>query len=278
MNILKDNFDNTIRQTFGETIDALERAFIRFGIDYYLIGAFVRDVWTNHISSIPELRGTLDIDFAVLINRHSDYQELIDYLVKKEGFTSHPEPYRLISNNKKIVDLLPFGGIEKDGEVLIKGRRPLYLSVLGTKEVADNSKVIEGNFRVITLPGLSILKLIAWSENPGRTKDLDDFYFIAKYYSEIAADDLYKPENLELVEQCIEFRFAGARLLGREMALITQKSQSLYNIIVDVLNRLLKGFTHLEIDEMYNANKYDEFNLRLKLCSELLSEYKKLSG
>lgn len=278
MSTLKDNFDNTIRNTFGETIDALERAFNSFGIDYYLIGAFVRDVWTNHINTIPELRATLDIDFAVLINRHSDYQELIDYLVKNEGFTSHPEPYRLISNNKKIVDLLPFGGIEKDSEVLIKGRKPVYLSVLGTKEVTETAQVIEGNFRVITLPGLSILKLVAWSENPGRVKDLEDFFFIAKFYSEIATDDLYKPENIELVEHCSEFSFAGARLLGREMALIAQKSPLLYNKIADTLGNQLKGFAHSEVDDMYEANKPDELSLKLKLVKELLEEYGKTNA
>lgn len=275
MSTLKDNFDNTIRNTFGETIDALERTFNSFGIDYYLIGAFVRDVWTNHINTIPELRATLDIDFAVLINRHSDYQELIDYLVKNEGFTSHPEPYRLISNSKKIVDLLPFGGIEKDNEVLIKGRKPIYLSVLGTKEVTETAQVIEGNFRVITLPGLSILKLVAWSENLGRVKDLEDFFFIAKFYSEIATEDLYKSDNIELVEHCSEFRFAGARLLGREMALIAQKSPLLYNKIADILGNQLKGFGHSEIDDMYEANKHDELSLKLKLVKELLEEYGK---
>lgn len=236
----------------------------------------MRDVWTDHITSIPELRATLDIDFAVLINKHTEYEDLITYLVEKEQFIVQPEPYRLVSSNGKIVDLLPFGGIEQEGEVLIRGRKPIYLSVFGTKEVTENAQVVEGNFRVITLPGLSILKLLAWSDNPGRTKDLDDFFFIVKYYSEIAADDLYEPENVELVEQCIEFRFAGARLLGREMASITQKSSFLYEKIAKVIESLLKGFTLSEVDEMYEANRHEEFYLKLKFVRELIEEYHKI--
>ena len=53
MDILKQNFDNTVRQRFGQTIEALESAFKLYNLDYYLIGAFVREVWTDHVTGLP---------------------------------------------------------------------------------------------------------------------------------------------------------------------------------------------------------------------------------
>jgi len=45
-NILKIQFDK-IRQEgdYQELLEALERGFSKFGIDYYLVGATARDVW-----------------------------------------------------------------------------------------------------------------------------------------------------------------------------------------------------------------------------------------
>jgi hypothetical protein len=44
MNTIKNNFDNTIRQKFGDALEVLEEAFQEFEIDNYLIDYFVRDV------------------------------------------------------------------------------------------------------------------------------------------------------------------------------------------------------------------------------------------
>jgi len=35
----------------------------------------------------------------------------------------------------------------------------------------------------------------------------------------------------------------------------------------------LKGFSHLEVDDMYEANKPDELSLKLMLVKELLEEF-----
>lgn len=99
-------------------------------------------------------------------------------------------------------------------EVLIKGHRVVELSVFGTKGVTQKAEIIEDNFKVITLPGLSIMKLITWYDTDDRAKDLEDFYYILQNYADIATDDLYLEENLHLLEEYDEVRFSGARLLS----------------------------------------------------------------
>lgn len=274
MDFLKSNFHNVVLNRFGQSIQSLERAFNHFGLDYYLIGAFVRDLWTNHIATIQSPRATYDLDFAVLINTRNEFEQLVEFLVVNENFTRHTEPYRLIASNGSIIDIIPFGATENEVSIAVGGKRLVYLSVFGTREVTNHAAVVEGNFKVISLPGFCILKLISWSENPGRAKDLEDFYFVLNNYSEIFTDELYLPVNLELVEQCAEFRFAGARLLGRQMAEITQKSEQLNTRISELLMGMLSGFTQAEVDEMYEANN-DNLSLVMKLVSELLDEYHK---
>ncbi len=272
MNTLKNNYDNTIRNKFGDALNALEKAFQDFDIDYYLIGAFVREVWTDHIKTLPDKRATRDIDFAIYINEHEQYDKLKLHLVENAGFKEHKEPYRLLTPDNNIVDLIPFGGIEQNGEVLIKGHKVVELSVFGTKEVTEKAEVIEDNFKVITLPGLAVLKLISWHETDNRAKDLEDFYYILQNYADIATDDLYLDENLHLLEEYDEVRFSGARLLGKEMLKIIKGSPELKNRVTQILSQLIKNYTPEDIDLMYEAEKSDIQFLRLKLVKELLVE------
>ncbi|MBN1416491.1 MAG: hypothetical protein JW973_15410 [Bacteroidales bacterium] len=275
MNILKDNFEHTVQLRFGTAIDALERAFKKFGIDYYLIGAFVREVWTDHITGLPEKRITRDLDFAVYIKNNDQYNALKKHLITEENFTGHEEPYRLLAPDGNIIDLIPFGGIEQNNEVYLKGRKVVHLSVFGTREVTANAQVIEGNFKVITLPGLAIMKLVAWAESTDRRKDLEDFYYILMNYSDIATDHIYQENNLDLLENCTEVRFAGAKLLAREMKAIIKDSSKLKLKISEILNHLLENFNFNDIDEMYKVNDpSDKHILRLKFIKECLEELK----
>ena len=250
----------------------LEKTFRELGIDYYLIGAFVREVWTDHIKSLPDMRVTRDLDFAICINDYRQYDQLKNHLVINAGFKEHQEPYRLLTPENDIVDLIPFGGIEQNGEVLIRGNKIVELSVFGTREVTGKAKVIDDHFKVITLPGLAVLKLNSWHESPGRAKDLEDFYYILQNYADIATDDLYLDENLHLLEEYDEVRFSGARLLGREMLKIMIDSPELKNRISRILLQLIKDHSPKDIDEMYDAEKTDILFSRRKLVKELVME------
>jgi predicted nucleotidyltransferase len=77
MDYLKVNFDTMRNGAMKSTFDSLERAFTKFQIDYYLIGAFARDMWLSHLDYLPARRATLDIDFSIYIDDNSKYEAAI---------------------------------------------------------------------------------------------------------------------------------------------------------------------------------------------------------
>lgn len=114
-NIYRNNFEK-IKEVYKDIFEALERAFKRFDIDYYLIGAQSRDVWTDHLNLVK--RTTRDIDYCVYVGDRNAWNQLNEYLVREEGFTRDEEkPYRFYKG--EMVDLIPFGGIEDNGEVTL---------------------------------------------------------------------------------------------------------------------------------------------------------------
>lgn len=199
-NIYNTNFER-IKIVYSNIFEALERALKKFDIDFYLIGAQSRDVWISHLDL--DFRTTRDIDFSVYIQDYKTWNDLTEYLIHQEGFTrEEKEPYRFYLD--QMVDLIPFGGIEENGEVVLPNP-DTELSVYGCKEVTEEAFVMESEFKVITLPGLCILKLIAWNEKPDqRAKDWNDFLFILIHYHEIAGEQLFEGSHDDLFDDNFE--------------------------------------------------------------------------
>jgi len=270
MSFLKKNFERLKKEGLEETFEVLELAFKKYGIDYYLIGARARDLWTDHIA-LSEKSTTKDVDFCIYINEHEQYKTLVKNLVETYGFTrDEEEPYRFYFNGT--IDLIPFGGIEKDGEVLLENP-PTELSVYGTEEAVTYAEIVEGAFKVVTLPGLCVLKLIAYCEKPDRrAKDLEDFYFLLENYGEIAGDQLFEDvEHEDLIKDDFELTLASARLLGRQIKNIASGSQELSAKLNQILVSRLKGFSELEIDSMHQVrDSGDTLVERFKLVTEVI--------
>lgn len=272
MNTLKHNWTNLRHTPLGETIALLEKGFAAFELDFYLIGAFARDIWLENINGLPRRRRTADVDFAVYINRHTEYEQLKTYLVQTLGFRQDAQSYRLVNPNDIMVDLLPFGGIEKNGEVFLEGRPPLEMSVLGTRQVTAEAVIVEGAFKVITLPGLCILKLVAFSEKPGsRAKDLQDFYYLLENYFTIAGHELYETPHDDLLEGDYDPDYAAARLLGRQIQQVASPDAALLQVVTRLLQERLERFSYADINQMIAAHgKADTAIFRMKLLAELL--------
>lgn len=98
-----------------------------------------------------------------------------------EGFVANKEnAFVLIWKDQTQVDLIPFGDLEKEGVVTVKGTGFTSMNVEGVKEVFKEASAeiqIDDNkqFKVCTLSGIIILKLIAWDDRPEvRGDDIDD--------------------------------------------------------------------------------------------------------
>jgi predicted nucleotidyltransferase len=276
MNGLKINTNNLPDKNFKELIVILEKAFRKLSIDFYLVGARVRDLWFN-IKGIQPKRFTYDIDFAVLVSDINEFERLIQYLVKTGDFKVHQnEPYRLVfSRNNYLVDLLPFGEIEEANYTHITSR--FETKILGLKEVFEKSiKVYLDNdlqIKIASLAGFCILKLISWDDRKAeRERDLMDLYSIVHNYFDFESEEIYD-KHLDLFDNSDNFNRIniGAKVLGRQMADILARSEKLKNRVLTILRQ---NTTNIENSRMGTiiASKYDmDLTTVVRLLEDLLS-------
>lgn len=235
---------NKIRQekSILKILEALERGFVKFDIDYYLIGAVAREVWMRGLKDITPRRATSDIDFGILIKDHEHFAELKDYLIGQEGFTGYKgNAFVLIAPDGRQIDILPFGEIAKEGKVTVKGTGMTTLYVDGMKEVFEEG-LPEVNFeekitfKVCTLPGIVLLKLIAYDDRPEMRKDdLIDIADILLHFFNIY-DELIWSEHNDLFDDERSLEKISARVLGREMGRILKRNEKLRIRVIGILS------------------------------------------
>lgn len=244
---------NTSKKTYKElsatyiteVYSIIDKVCEQNNVSCYLIGAQARDI--NLLESgIRPTRGTMDIDFAIMLPDMVTYEKILDDLLVS-GFRKTNVPYRIIHDTTDtVVDLLPFGEVEETGTVKFT-EREIELSVIGFREVNSIvQEVIIGTtpVRVTPMEGLFILKLISWEEKPSdRAKDLGDLQFILKNYFAINEVRFYE-EHLDCIDEIDSVNFqliAGARLLGRDMAQALNLSEALKIKILEIIKDKLSG-------------------------------------
>lgn len=244
MSSYKINYEQLRQQPeITEMLSALERGFEKFGIDFYLVGAVARDVWMSGINKIAPRRTTGDIDFAVLINDKGIYEALKDYLIKTEGFQPTKEnAFVLLWKDKTEVDLLPFGAIEdEEGKVTVQGTGYTTVHVPGFTEVYEEGLpelelAGDHQFKFCTLPGIVILKLIAWDDRPeARRDDINDISDILNHFFNMYDNEIWDNHSDLFADENAELNHIAARVMGREMAKIAKRNEKLYNRIDGIL-------------------------------------------
>lgn len=247
MNSYKINYKQLRQQPeITEMLSALERGFQKFDIDFYLVGAVARDVWMSAINNIDPRRTTGDIDFAVLINDKGTYEALKEYLIQHEGF--HPykgNSFVLIWKDKTEVDLLPFGAIEVEdgnGIVSMNGLGLTNISLQGFTEVYEEGlpqlELGETHqFKFCTLPGIVLLKIIAWDDRPEKRRDdIKDISDILSHFFNMYDNEIWTNHNDLFAEEDADLIHIAARVLGREMSKIALRNEKLFERIEGILN------------------------------------------
>ncbi len=274
-NILRIPFSK-IREEgqFKEIFLALERGFIKFGIDFYLVGATARDVWMKGVHDLPPKRATSDIDFGIMIKDSFVFDDLKSYLIEEEGFIpSKGNEFVLIWKDKSQVDLIPFGDLESEGIVTVKGTGFTSMNVEGFKEVYEQAseEIIteDQRFKVCTLPGIVILKLIAWDDRPEvRRDDIDDIAEIIKNYFHLN-DEVIFEQHSDLFTDDIELAEIASQFLGREIGKIVSGNPKLVERIKGILENGLNDDNNLA--ELF-ASESDE---TIEYSKSLISHIKK---
>lgn len=246
----------------GEVYIILEAVFAKYKIKYYLIGANARDVQLYKIGIKPS-RGTADIDFAIMIPDFDTYNSIFEELCTK-GFEKTDENYRLnFKRTNTVLDLMPYGEIEEDYTVNFM-ERDVSLSVLGFKEVGDNSEIIKIKEEDYVLPvtpveGILILKLISWSEKPEkRVKDLEDISTLLQYGWDFYEEEAYN-NHLDLFDdEDFEMNKVAARIIGRKMNLILKENVKLKETIISILKKSIIIKDKVKNPELVLAQQMDK--------------------
>ena len=224
---------NKIRQekSILKILQALVRGFEKFEIDFYLIGAVAREVWMLGLKDITPRRATSDIDFGADIINMERFNDLKNYLINIEGFTaSKSNDYVLFAQDGKQIDILPFGIMEKDGKVTVNGMKEVFTEA--ATDVTFEDKI---TFKVCTLPGIVLLKLVAWDDRPEiRRDDLTDIADILNHFFKIYEEMIWEHHN-DLFGEDKDLESISARVLGREMGKILKKNQDLKERILGIL-------------------------------------------
>jgi predicted nucleotidyltransferase len=99
----------------------------------------------------------------------------------------------------------------------------------------------ELDIKLASLPGLAIMKLISWKEKyPNRKRDAEDLLLIMNKYEEAGNTERLYEEDLPLLqEENFDTKLAGTRLLGRDMAKISDPRTV----------QILKGILDAETEE-----------------------------
>jgi len=277
MSVLKTSFEKIQQDpAMAEVIESLERGFMKYNIDFYLVGAMARDIWIKGVHDLKVKRATRDIDLGIMVKDEKTFEQLKEYLIIYEGFNAvKTNVFVMIAPNGMEIDLLPFGEIEKEGKVTVKGKGMTSLYMDGFKEVYDDNlpEVQLGDntkFKVCTLPGIVLLKFIAYDDRPEmRMDDIPDIGEILGHFFNIYDEIIWEKHN-DLFEEGRELDEIAARVLGREMGKIAVRNDKLKERILRILDQNTHDKNNSPIGEILASY----YNRPVKETMDLLSEIK----
>ena len=242
------NFNKLNETALKEVFSALEETFKKLNIDYYLIGAIARDIW--YTRGNKNFRTTKDIDFAAMVGSLEEYQSVKDYLKDHKGFQdSKGNSFVMTTSSGFQVDILPFGEIEIDDTIQLKGTGLTSIKVNGFMEVfnggTEEVTMASGHvFQVATLASIILLKLIAFDDRPEhRLKDARDIANILLHYFELEQDQVYGEENKDIFTSGsselddLSLPEIGSLVAGRTIHKIIVGNDILYARIIRILEQ-----------------------------------------
>ena len=245
MNTYNISFNQLQQQPYIlEMLTALEKGLTKYNIDFYLVGTDnATDIlYTTAINTMSFDRVTANIEFTFFINDKNVYVDLREYLINTEGFSHYKaDGFSLTWKNSIKVDLIPFAEIEVKPSKVLFGLTSLKIGIdeiynFGLTKVV---KIKEKHcFKVCSLPGIIILKLINYQENPRtRHDDIKDISQILNHFFDMYAYEIYKKHNDLFDNHDINLQLIAGRVIGRDMRKITELNDELFLMIKNLFKK-----------------------------------------
>ncbi len=258
---------------FKETFDCIDEVLKDLRVPYYLIGvtAIALELLKE---GIKPSRGTKDIDFAIMISSMKAYEH-VGVALEAKGFHKVAAPWTFYSKTFDVaIDLLPFGEIEENFKTGFS-ERYTDLHVLGFREVLEDAVTVEIEEKIVNippLPGMVILKLIAWSDRPEeREDDLADILRIIQHYYDLKWDEIVEIHYQLLENEPFDRLFIAAEVLGKHARAYLLKSEAISSRVLNVLDANLVDATKSAIAKKW-ARK---LNTEIDYTYSLLSAFQK---
>lgn len=232
-------------------------------IPFFMVGASARDFILEHCYGIKPRRMTRDIDLGVEVASWEQFNQLKDSLIATGKFTHDKKEQQRFHCDSIIVDIVPFGSItDENKKISWPPEHEIFMSMFGFKEAYEHAVLVRLSteppldIKIPTLPGLALMKIISWNDRPSeRQRDADDLLFIMHKYEDAGnRERLFDEEQSMLMEEEFNTQLAGIRLLGRDMARISDLEtlkvvteilenetgeQSQYKLITDMIRGAL---------------------------------------
>lgn len=248
-----------------------------------LVGATARDILLNHVFGIVAKRATYDVDLAVAVKDWQQFYALRARLLSRGTFKERgTAPQRLYFTGQSgnllyPLDLVPFGAIaEGAGEVAWPPDMAVVMNVAGYDDVLVAAEHVKfaANFdgKVVSLAGLAILKLVAWSdrgrENP---KDAHDLIHLMDSYTAAGNFERVYDEEGVIEAGDADPDLAGIYLLGKDIQRVASAET------MEVLLRIIRQDFDRLSNEMVKANRHldnaeERVVFRLRLLEKSLAQ------
>jgi predicted nucleotidyltransferase len=200
---------------------------------FFVAGATARDLMLVNVYGLRPGRATRDIDLGIAVESWDQFQGLKERMIATGEFGGDSKAQQRLFYTDRAdgfsipVDLIPFRGVASANQMIAwPPARDVVLNVAGFEEAWASSLPVEVEddftVRVASVPGLTLLKLIAWEDRGVQTnKDAADLYRLLATYSEAGNFDRLYDQELALLEAVgFDLEIAGAELLGRDVARI----------------------------------------------------------
>jgi predicted nucleotidyltransferase len=259
-----------------DLLKTLANYFHSQGIDFYIVGAAARDIVLGMIHHKGARRKTNDLDIALMIRDWQVFEEINTSLCNLPDFAkSSRQKQRFHYKDHLILDVIPFGEIASaNRNIYWPPDETPVMSVSGFSEMAKQALTVtidsEFEIGVASLPGIFVLKLIAWQDRYRTTnKDADDMAYILDEYFEINIERIVDshPDIFD-ADDFTSFT-AAAVLMGRDVRILLSGNhdllQELTRIIDDEIDKAQDSLLIGQILETHRSKKYDELYRSLKL-------------
>jgi predicted nucleotidyltransferase len=208
-------------------IRTLDRVASSMNIPWFIIGATARDILMEHVYALETTRATHDVDFAVAVSSWDVFAELKARLIATGEFLAGEAGHRLYfgaGDGAYPLDLVPFDGVERNGEIAWPPDGDFVMNIAGYADANSSALDVEIaiglTVRIISLPAMTILKILAWNDRRERGKHAADVLLLLRHYHAAGQlDRLYEDESDLLVAVDYDIELAGAALLGRDARL-----------------------------------------------------------